>query len=83
MGTSGPSTSMRALSMPQPASAASRCSTVPMRTRSLPSEVFIVVSTTCSESAAISTRGEMSLRMKTMPLSAGAGASVSRTLAPE
>ncbi len=79
MGTSGPSTSMRALSMPQPASAAKRCSTVPTRVPPRPSEVFMVVSTTNSESAGISTPS----RTKTMPLSAEAGASVSRTFAPE
>jgi len=39
IGTSGPSTSMRAASMPQPASAARTCSTVPIRTRSRPSDV--------------------------------------------
>ena len=43
MGTSGPSTSMKALSTPRPYRAAIKCSTVPMVTPSAPSEVANLV----------------------------------------
>ena len=82
IGTSGPSTSMRAVSMPQPTSAARRCSTVPMRTSPRPSDVLRTVSTTALESAGISIPGATSVRTNEIPLSAGAGASVSRTRSP-
>ena len=57
IGTSGPFSSITALSMPQPRSAAIRCSTVPMDTpASLEITVQSLVSVTRSQSARISAR---------------------------
>ena len=54
-GTSGPSSSTRTLSMPSPLSAASRCSTVPTFTPSLPRVVASAVSTTYCAVAGMAT----------------------------
>ena len=78
IGGSGPSTSTTALSMPQPASAAITCSTVPIRAPSLSaSTVARRVSTTRSKRAGMST--PRSVRRNTMPWSAGAGRKVRLT----
>ena len=65
--------------MPDPHSAASTCSTVPMRTLARPSDVLSRVSTTFSARAGISTPS----LQKTIPVYGGAGARVRRTFAPE
>src|SRR5690606_13681651 len=89
MGISGAVTSTWRLSMPSPATAAMRCSTVATRTEaSSPSSAAVSVeamrvSVTRSGRAAISTGGSRSTRRKTMPVSAAAGRSVSSTRWPE
>src|SRR5437868_216346 len=82
MGSSGPSTSTRAASIPEPTSAASRCSTVPMRTPARPSDVQSTVSTTHDAIAGMSSSGATSVRTNVIPESGAAGASVTRTVWP-
>ena len=67
--------------MPMPCSAERTCSTVETRARPTAREVESVVSTTRSWRAGIST--PRSMRTKVTPASAGAGASVRVTGAPE
>ena len=69
--------------MPSPASAASRCSTVPTFTPSLPRVVASEVSTTYSDRAGMLTLRSRSVRTKTIPWFAGAGTSVRLTGVPE
>ena len=82
IGTSGPAMSMRRLSMPRPHSADIRCSTVD----TLASPRFNVdesrVSPISPARAGISTGATRSVRRNTIPLSTGAGASMSSTRAP-
>ena len=84
IGTSGPSSSTTASSMPQATKAAIRCSIVPTRasgTSAEPSAVHSRVSTTRSKRAGISTPPR-SARRKRMPLPAAAGCRVRRTRRP-
>ena len=82
MGNSGASTSTNALSIPRPANADIRCSTVAIRIVPAASVVAIVVSPTWRTSAGISTDGLTSTRVNTMPVSTGAGRSVTTTFSP-
>ena len=76
IGTSGADSSMLALSMPRPASAESRCSTVITEPGPRERPVHSMVSVTRSARAGISTSGSRSVRRNTMPWSTGAGRSV-------
>jgi hypothetical protein len=85
IGTSGPSSSTTTLSISAPASAAMRCSTVPMVS---PSPLLKVVhsedSTAFRQLAAISAPPPTtSVRRKTMPLSGAAGSNVMDAFTPE
>ena len=62
IGNSAASTSTHALSMPSPANADIRCSTVDIRTFPAAKVVAIVVSPTCPTSAGITTGGLTSTR---------------------
>jgi hypothetical protein len=82
MGTSGPSRSMYRLSMPRPARADIRCSTVatlvPLPSRAEHSRVSV----TRSGATMKSLGSARSIRRKTMPVSTAAGRRVRLTLAP-
>jgi hypothetical protein len=82
IGTSWEESSIRALSMPRPARADIRCSTVATRTPSLMRVVPSVVSPTSMPSARTSTWGSRSVRRNTMPVFTGAGPRVMRTFSP-
>jgi hypothetical protein len=73
IGTSAAPSSTMALSMPSPASADIRCSTVATRTPSLISVVPSMVSPTCMPSPARPRGGSRSVRRNTMPVLTGAG----------
>jgi hypothetical protein len=66
-GSSGPSISIRMLSMPSRTARASRCSTVPTVASPRPSLVASAVETTSLERAGISTGSPKSDRTNTMP----------------
>src|SRR4051812_31392893 len=82
MGTSGALTSTWALSIPRPANADSRCSTVETRALPLTRVVPSWVSPTFSALAGTSAGGSMSVRRKTMPVSGAAGRNVISTFLP-
>ena len=84
IGTSGPFSSITALSMPEPRRAAIRCSTVPTEAPcSLATTVQSLVSTTASHLAGMTARSlGRSVLTKLIPLSAAAGRSVMDTFAP-
>src|SRR5690625_167262 len=82
MGTSAALSSTQALSMPSPAMADSRCSTVETRTSPRTKVVDRVVSPTFSARAGISTIGSRSTRRNTMPVFTGAGRRVRYTFSP-
>src|SRR3569833_1577146 len=82
IGTSGALKSTYALSMPRPAKADSKCSTVEIRTSPCTSDVDRVVSPTFSARARISTGGSRSTRRNTIPASTAAGLSVRYTFSP-
>ena len=82
IGTSPAVSSMNALSMPSPASADRRCSTVETPAPFAVSVVPSVVSLTFVARAGTSTGGSRSVRRKTMPVFGGAGLSTIRTLRP-
>ncbi len=83
IGISSALTSMNILSMPRPAQADIRCSTVETRAPSLISTEAMRVSPTAIALAGNSTMGSRSTRRNTMPLSGAAGRKVSSTLVPE
>ncbi len=76
IGTSGALTSTKALSMPKPAKADNKCSTVEIRTLPLAKEVESCVSPTLAGQALISTGDDKSIRLKTTPVSGAAGRKV-------
>src|SRR5258706_10217859 len=82
IGTSSPDTSTNALSMPRPANADIRCSTVETRAPSFSITVAIVVLVTLSACAGIAGLPGRSERQKTMPVSIGAGRSTMTTFWP-
>ncbi|SOY84969.1 hypothetical protein CBM2600_A140415 [Cupriavidus taiwanensis] len=71
------------MSMPRPAQADIRCSTVETRAPSFCSTDARRVSPMADAATGISTASGRSTRVKTMPVPAGAGRSVSVTLRPE
>ena len=73
---------MIALSIPKPAIADNKCSTVDTRTSPLVKVVESIVSPTFSAIAFISTGGFKSERRKIIPVSTGAGWSVRKTFSP-
>ncbi len=82
IGTSSADTSTNALSMPRPANADMRCSTVETRTPSFSITVAISVLLTLSACAGMAGLPAMSERQNTMPLSTGAGRNTIVTLWP-
>ena len=82
IGTSPAVSSMKRLSMPRPASADIRCSTVDTPASPAASVVPSVVSVTFVARAGMSTGGSRSVRRNTMPVLGGAGLSTIRTLRP-
>src|SRR5260221_7563665 len=82
IGTSGALSSTRALSMPSPANADSRCSTVETRAPPVPSVVPSVVSPTLAARAGMSAAPGRSVRWNTRPVSGCAGRTVISTLRP-
>ena len=82
IGTSGADSSTSRLSIPSPARADIRCSTVWTLAPSRASPVHRVVSHTNSPEAGISTTGSRSTRRNTMPVSGAAGRIVRKTLSP-
>jgi hypothetical protein len=82
IGTSSPETSTNALSIPNPANADIRCSTVETRAPSFSITVAIVVLPTLSACAGMAGLPGRSERQKTMPLSTGAGRSTITTFWP-
>ncbi len=82
MGTSGALTSTSALSIPSPAKAESKCSTVETRAPPTTNEVPSMVSPTLSARAGISTGVARSVRRKTIPVSGAAGRTVMSTRLP-
>ena len=83
MGSSGPATSMRALSTPKAAKAARRCSTVLTLTPSEANAVPRPVADTLSSDAGISGDRSKSVRTKRMPWSVGAGRTATLECSPE
>ena len=84
IGTSGPSSSIRALWTPVPASAAMMCSMVETVAPSAPfSSVQSCDGTTAFHSAGMGCEAGRSVRTNTMPWPAGAGRSAMRAGAPE
>lgn len=83
MGISSASTSTYRLSMPSPAQADIRCSTVDTRVPSFCSTEARRVSPIALAVAGISTAGSRSTRVKMMPLPGAAGRNVNVTLRPE
>jgi hypothetical protein len=82
IGTSSADTSTKALSMPSPANAAMRCSTVETRVPSFSITVAMTVLDTYSARAGTPGLPGRSLRQKTMPVSMGAGRNAIVTLWP-
>jgi hypothetical protein len=82
IGTSVADSSTMALSMPRPAKADIRCSTVATLAPSPRIVVPSVVSPTRMPLAGTSTGGSRSVRRNTMPVLAGAGPSVITTFSP-
>ena len=73
---------MNTLSIPKPAKADNRCSTVDIRISSLTNVVDKLVSPTYLGLAGISTAGSMSTLRKMIPVLVGAGLKVSNTFFP-
>ena len=82
IGTSSAETSTNALSMPSPANAAMRCSTVEMRVPSFSMTVAMTVLETLVARAGTAGLPGRSVRQKTMPASTGAGRKAIVTFSP-
>ena len=83
IGISAESISTYKLSIPKPASADSKCSTVDtLMLSGFIKQVHKVVSPTASGAALISTTGSRSIRRKTIPVFIGAGRRVTCTFSP-
>ena len=82
IGTSEDVRSTNALSIPRPAKADNKCSTVETLTPSLTKLVERFVLPTFSARAGISTTGSRSCRQNTIPVSTGAGLTVKNTVSP-